>query len=153
VGVVGALYHICAAAHDDHAPMEVLTNIFIDEPTGRLYKALVESHLANHVSASCYAWHDPGVLEIGAQVSSGNPLPPVRDAMIQVLENLATEKITTEEVDRAKRKLQKSIELLLTNSNQVGTALSESIAAGDWRLLLLRRDRLAKVTPEDVARV
>jgi zinc protease len=31
--------------------------------------------------------------------------------------------------------------------------LSESIASGDWRLMFLRRDRLAKVTPADIGRV
>jgi zinc protease len=153
VGVVGAVYHICAAAHEDHPALAVVSEILATEPTGRLYKALVESHMANQVSASCSAYHDPGILEIDADVASGNPLPPVRDTMIRVLESLATEKITDEEVDRAKRKLLKGIELLLTDSNRVGTALSESIAAGDWRLLFLRRDRLAKVTPADVTRV
>src|SRR5437762_1097735 len=153
VGVVGAMYHVCAGSHEDHPAVEVLSDILDAQPTGRLYKALVESHLANRVSASASAWHDPGVLEIAADVSSGNALPPVRDAMIRVLESLATEKITDEEVDRAKRKHLKSIELLLNDSNRVGTALSESIASGDWRLLFLRRDRLAKVTPADVTRV
>jgi zinc protease len=153
VGVVGAMYHVCAGAHEDHPAVEVLSDILAAEPTGRLYKALVESHLANQVSASALGWHDPGILEINAEVPSGNQLPPVRDAMIGVLESLATEKITDEEVERGKRKLLKSIGLLLNDSNQVGTALSESIASGDWRLLFLRRDRLAKVTAADVARV
>jgi zinc protease len=153
VGVVGAMYHVCAGPHEDHPAVEVLADILTTEPTGRLYKALVESRLANQVSASALAWHDPGVLEIAAEVATGNALPPVRDAMTRVVESLATEKITDEEVDRAKRKLLKGIELMLTDSNRVGTALSESIAAGDWRLLFLRRDRLAKVTPADVTRV
>jgi zinc protease len=153
VGVVGAMYHVCAGSHEDHPAVEVLTDILDAEPTGRLYKALVETHLANQVSASALAWHDPGILEIAAQVASGNPLPPVRDAMVRVVESLAKEKITDEEVERAKRKLLKGIELLLNDSNRVGTALSESIASGDWRLLFLRRDRLAKVTPADVSRV
>jgi zinc protease len=153
VGVVGALYHICAAAHEDHPALEVLNDMLVSEPTGRLYKALVETHLANQVSGTCYAWHDPGVLEIAAEVASGKPLPPVREAMIRTLESLASGKISDEEVDRGKRKLGKGIELLLNDSNRVGTALSESIAAGDWRLLFLRRDGLAKVTTADVARV
>src|SRR5947199_4981 len=92
-------------------------------------------------------------MSVYADLSVANPRPPWRDGMIRVLESLATEKITDEEVERAKRKLLKGIELLLNDSNRVGTALSESIASGDWRLLFLRRDRLAQVTPADVSRV
>src|SRR5205807_5632845 len=36
---------------------------------------------------------------------------------------------------------------------QVSIVLSEAAATGDWRLLFLDRDRIRKVTPEDVARV
>ena len=47
----------------------------------------------------------------------------------------------------------KNIDLALNNSDQVGLTLSESIAAGDWRLFFLHRDRLRKVTPEEVSQV
>src|SRR5205085_929841 len=52
VGVVGAMYHVCAGSHEDHPAVEVLADILDAEPTGRLYKALVDTHLANRVSAS-----------------------------------------------------------------------------------------------------
>ena len=35
----------------------------------------------------------------------------------------------------------------------VGLTLSESAAAGDWRLLFLERDDIKKVTEQDVLRV
>jgi zinc protease len=47
----------------------------------------------------------------------------------------------------------KSIELALNSSDQVGITLSEFIGAGDWRLFFLHRDRLRKVTTENVAQV
>jgi zinc protease len=153
VGVVGAVYHICAGSHEDYPAVDVLNEILVSEPTGRLYKALVDSKLANQVTGTASSYHDPGVLELRAQVSSGKPLEPVRETLVQTLESLATQPPTPEEVERGKRKLLKDIELHLTNSNEVGTALSESIAAGDWRLLFLHRDRLAGVKPADVARV
>src|SRR4029453_10169562 len=60
---------------------------------------------------------------------------------------------TAEEVDRAKARILKEVELALTNSASVGLTLSESIASGDWRLLFLGRDQLEKVEPADVLRV
>ena len=47
----------------------------------------------------------------------------------------------------------KNIELLLNSSDRVGLQISEWAALGDWRLLFMNRDRLRKVTVEDVQRV
>jgi zinc protease len=41
----------------------------------------------------------------------------------------------------------------LNDSNRVGVAISNWAAMGDWRLLFLQRDRIAKVTTADVKRV
>src|SRR5437764_109775 len=68
VGVTGALYHIPAGPHADFPALEVLENILSSQPSGRLYKALVTSKKANSVSATAFPCHDPGVLEILAEV-------------------------------------------------------------------------------------
>jgi zinc protease len=47
----------------------------------------------------------------------------------------------------------KDIELTLNSADRVGLELSEWIGAGDWRLFFLNRDRIRKVTPEDLKRV
>src|SRR5262249_11589575 len=49
VGVVGIIYHISAGAHDDFAAVQVLNNLLVSEPSGRLYQALVPSKKANSV--------------------------------------------------------------------------------------------------------
>ncbi|HEY7309068.1 MAG TPA: pitrilysin family protein, partial [Gemmataceae bacterium] len=41
----------------------------------------------------------------------------------------------------------------MTRSNRIGISLSEWASRGDWRLMFLHRDRVAKVTPADVSRV
>ncbi|HEV3119189.1 MAG TPA: pitrilysin family protein, partial [Gemmataceae bacterium] len=153
VGVVGAVYHIPAGSHEDFPAVEVLEELLTREPAGRLYQALVVSKKASTVSGSAFAWHDPGVLQLTAQVVPGKPLEQTRDTLLSVLEQLATAKITEEEVERAKRKLLKDRELRLTDSGRVGIELSEWGAQGDWRLFFLHRDRLAKVSVADVNRV
>src|SRR5262249_6939980 len=102
VGVVGVLYHIPAAAHEDFAAVSLLNSILTNEPSGRLYKALVETKKANRVYGMAFAWHDPSVMSISAQVDPKNSLDAVRDTMIDVLEKLPAEKFTAEELDRAK---------------------------------------------------
>ena len=44
-------------------------------------------------------------------------------------------------------------ELATTDPNRLAIELSEWAAQGDWRLYFLHRDRLEKVTPEDVKAV
>jgi zinc protease len=153
VGAVGAVYHIPAAAHEDFAPLEVLATMLTMQPSGRLYQALVASHKANGVAASAEGNHDPGVLEVLVQVGPATPLEGVRDTLLKELEGLTPESITTADVERARRKLLNNFEDLMRDPNRVGIFLSNWAAKGDWRLFFLHHDRLAKVTPDDVARV
>jgi zinc protease len=153
VGAVGAVYHIPSGAHPDFAAVEVLKEALVPEPSGRLYKALVETKKASSLHGFAVPSYDPGVLAIGALVDRGQPVEEIRDVMLDVLEKLAANKITAEEVARAKAKLLRDREQRMTQSNRIGTELSEWAAQGDWRLLFLHRDRVSRVTVDDVNRV
>jgi zinc protease len=153
VGVVSALYHIPAGCHEDFPAIELLTDILVSEPNGRLYKALVASKKAGSVRGVAFSWHDPAVIQLSAQVDSKESLDGVRETMTNVLERLQADPIRDDEIDRSKRKLLKNIELALARSNRVGIELSEWAGQGDWRLMFLHRDRLGKVTTSDVIRV
>jgi len=153
VAVVGVLYHIPAASHDDHAACEVLARVLGATPTGRLYKLLVETRKATKVMAEATGWHDPGMVDITVRVSDGTMPAEVRNIIIHELENLAHKPVTDEEVNRAKKRYLAERERALTKSKSICLELSEWIGAGDWRLLFLYRDRVAKVTPDDVMRV
>jgi zinc protease len=153
VAIVGSLYHIPPAAHPDFEPVDVLDTILSSAPTGRLYKALVETKKAARVSGGAFALHDPGVVGFSAEVAVGQDPQAVLDELNQVVESVAQEGVTAEEVQRAKDKLLKDRELNTTESSQIAIELSEWAAMGDWRLFFLYRDRLEKVTPDDVKRV
>ncbi|MFL5240959.1 MAG: M16 family metallopeptidase [Gemmataceae bacterium] len=153
VGVAGLLYHIPAAAHGDFPAIEVLANLLLDEPNGRLYKALVTTKKAARVSGNAFGWHDPGVVEVSAQLESGQSPEVARDALIETLEDLSNHPATQEEVDRAKRQIAKDITLTLTKTKNLAIQLSDWEAKGDWRLFFLFRDQVARVTPADVDRV
>ena len=152
VGAVGALYHVPAGPHPDYPALELLEDALTSAPSGRLYKALVESKKASRVSGSIYAWHDPGVLEFLAKVDPKG-LDPARDAMLETLEDLYKNPITEEEVTRGKNSYKSYVEQVLSNTDKFAVRLSEWAAAGDWRLFFLHRDRIEKVTAEDVNRV
>ncbi|MCH7812944.1 MAG: insulinase family protein, partial [Planctomycetes bacterium] len=71
VAAAGLVYHIPAGPDPDFAAVQILSGVLTDQPSGRLYKALVESGLATSVSGSPYRWAEPGVPDIMAQGSPG----------------------------------------------------------------------------------
>ncbi|RZK31056.1 MAG: insulinase family protein, partial [Hymenobacter sp.] len=132
---------------------DVLVDVLTNQPSGRLYKALVESKKAASTWGFAPTLHDPGFAYFYADVRQGRSLDSARTAMFGALDGLAQSPVTAEEVDRAKTKLLKDIELMFQKSDELGLTLSEYIATGDWRLVYLYRDNLRKVTPADVQRV
>ena len=146
-------YHIAAASDPDSAVFDVLSFILGDAPSGRLYKALVEGKLASRVDASEYELHDPGMFLLSAEMLKTQDFKTVEDTLFRVVDNLSKEPPTAEEVARAKNNILKNFELAATNTASIARALSENIGSGDWRLRFLDRDRIEKVTPEDVVRV
>ncbi|GIW85797.1 MAG: peptidase M16 [Isosphaeraceae bacterium] len=155
VGLAGLMYHVPSSVHPEAPAIEILTRILADEPSGRLYKALVETKLASDVSAFRFPTKDPGLIGMVAQIQSKDPkaIEAARDAMIDVVENLAQTGITAEEVDRARQQILKDRELAAADPNRIAIELSEWGAQGDWRLYFIWRDRIEKVTPEQVAEV
>jgi zinc protease len=151
--VLLAGYHIPAGSHPDYAPVEVLTRILGDQPSGRLHKALIDTKLVANAQAFGFQFREPGMMFAYAQLRANGPVDSARAALERTLDAAATAPVTAEEVARAKTALLKNIDLLLANSEQVGFVLSEWAAMGDWRLMFLHRDRLEKVTPADVQRV
>lgn len=153
VQAIGAAYHICAGSHEDMPALEVLADIMDATQTGRLYKALVETQMATQVSASAEDLFDPGLMIFDAEVEAKKPLDPVRKTLLETLDGMASSDISKEEVERAKNSFLKRFETLMGDSGRVGVVISNWAAQGDWRLIFLHRDRMKKVTPEDVKRV
>jgi zinc protease len=153
VQVMMAAYHVPPGSHEDFAAVEVLADWLGKEPAGPLYKAVVETKKASGVSAGAYQLREPGLLSVVAEVRTGSSLEEAQKAVLKVVEEAALKGPTAEEVTRSKTALLKQFELQMNNPQSVGVGLSEWAAAGDWRLMFLFRDRIEKVTADDVKRV
>src|SRR5687767_2991976 len=127
-----------------------MSQVFGHNPSGRLYKALVLEKKASSVFAFDFQWREPTLAILGAEVRQADSLDAAKDALLQTIESIGTNPPTKEEVERARAQLLKNIDLALNNSDLIGLTLSEFIGAGDWRLYFLHRDRLRKVTTEQV---
>jgi len=146
-------FHTPAGSHPDAAPLEVLAAILGETPSGRLYKALVETKKAVSASSDNMDLHDPGLFELSARVPKDGSLDDVEKTMLGVIDGVVKEPPSKAEVERAKARLLKNIELAFNNSQMIAIYLSEWESMGDWRLQFLFRDRIKNVTPEEVARV
>jgi|HubBroStandDraft_1064217.scaffolds.fasta_scaffold00042_85 zinc protease len=151
--VVAALYHIPQSAGDDFPALQVLGDILGDTPNGRLYKALVQQKLAADVGSVTMGLHDPGYALVLAVLEKEQPRDKAVRALIDTVESIRKMPITEAELRRAQRSIANGIERTLNDPAQFGVRLSESVAAGDWRLLFLNRDRVAALTVADVQRV
>ena len=153
VQVVMAAYHIPAGTDKDYAAVDILSQILGDQPSGRIYKALVEKKLAADASAFAFQLREPGVLLAYANVRQMQSLDSASRALMATLDGVVSTPVTKEEVDRARMQLLTQIDLTLNNSERVGLGVSEWASMGDWRMQFLHRDRLKTVTSADVQRV
>lgn len=151
--VVGAAYHIVSAASEDFAACQVLSRILGMEPSGPLYQALVKTKIASSVSNMDIAAHDPGMMLALAEVPNDGDIEKARDILIEEIEKIGKEGVSEDLVKRALKQIFKGRERVFANTEQFAISLSEWQAYGDWRLYFLHRDRLEKVTAEDVKRV
>lgn len=151
--VVALGYHIPGVAHADSAALAVLMDVLGDTPAGRLHKALVETKHAAGVGAGADRLRDRGLATLLLVAPPGGDVGKAEAELVRQVEQLAERPITAEEVAQAKQRIATAYEKTLNDVGAVAMALTESIAAGDWRLFFLQRDRIAAVTADDVNRV
>ncbi len=137
-----AAYHIPDGGNPDAASLEVLGSILGEASSGRLYKALVDNKKAAQVFDFELQLDEPGLLMLGAMLNKTDSLEAARTAMLDTIDGVVKEPPSKEEVDRARNRLMKDMDMNLRDSERIGLFISEWNAKGDWRLLFLNRDRL-----------
>jgi len=153
VQYVMAAYHVPPGAHEDFAGVDLLAHVLGNAPSGRLYRALVESARAARVAVAPFQLQEPGVLLAYAEVRADQALDSVRAILVRTLDDLAANPPTDQEVERARASRLRDIQLTINNSESVGIGLTEWAATGDWRLMFIHRDRIRAATTADVGRV
>ena len=154
--LAGVVYHVPAGAHPDAAALIVLHNILTDSPSGRLYRDLVEPGLASAVDKGdpdLMLLAEPGVFEIIIQGAPGQDINELGGELSRLVESAGLEPVTDREVELAKARLMKKMRPVMNDAGGLGTHLANWVAMGDWRLFFLHRQRLGRVTRDDVERV
>ncbi len=154
VQLVVVAYHGPAALHPDKRALDFAVQVLSATPTGRLHKELVETGMAAQVFGFGWTTHDPGFIGFGAVVRKGQPLEPVRNKLIEIVENsLRRTAPTAEEMDRVRRQAETEAERTLNDPQAIGVRLSEYMAVGDWRLFFQFRNAMQSVPSAAVQQV
>ena len=151
--LVAAVYRIPPAIHEDFPAIELATLILSDAPSGRLYKALVPDGLASSVFGFSRDMYAPGTVMFGAQLDPGMSTDKALGVLTQTLETVAQHPMSAEDLERARSQWLNSWDQVYSDVQRLGTALSEPISLGDWRMFFKLRDRIQAVTLEHVQRV
>jgi zinc protease len=152
VQILMAGYHAPAGAHEDFVPLQFAAEALADEPAGRLYKALVQTGLASQVGADTSQLRDPGMVIFFALVRQDASLDEARAVMMKTIDDLRTNPVTAEEVERTRNQALSGFERQMNNTQSVAVQLSNWASIGDWRLMFLDRDRVRQATAADVQR-
>ncbi len=147
----GLVYHVPAGTHPDYPAVELMAEVLTSEPSGHVYKALVEGGKTSSIFGFSAPLREPGFLLMLTGMRTDQDTRAILDEMIAITEGVAS-KITNADVERVKTRKLKDIKMALANSGQIGIELSEWAAQGDWRMFFLHRDRIKAVSTDDVRR-
>jgi len=147
-------WHAVPFANQDLYALDVMDSVLNDR-TGRLYKALVESKkLATGEPYSSFnAMKYGGSLEVGAELADGVDHQMVEDALLAEIEILKTQPVPERELQKVKNQsLANSYRRLQSNFYLLLQLLLYDVW-DDWQFLNDSPAKIQAVTAEDVQRV
>ena len=146
-------WHVPGVGHPDYAVAEVLADVMASNPSGRIYKALVDTREAASVFGDVVSSQDPNLLFVRVRMRLDQSLDSVNAKVLRMVDSASRSPFSAEEVTRARTSLLRNLELQMSVPEEFAIHLGNWAAGGDWRLMLLHRDRIARATPDDVRRV
>jgi zinc protease len=146
-------WHIPHGLHPDLPALSVLAQVLGDGVTSRLHRRLVETNRCLGVNAYALELHDPGVLQIAASLAPGVEHREVEDAIRDEIAALRRSPPDAGEVARARIQMRTDLAFHRSSPGQILSALTESVAMGDWRRFSRELELVSAVEAEDVLRV
>lgn len=151
--IVSAAYHAAAYADKDYAALDALIEVLTADPSGYLYKSLVENQKVSSLWAFSPTVRDAGLVYFHFDVPKDKDLEATKNVVRSELDKIATISYTEQDLARAKAKLLKQIENTKNNTINKAIGYTEIVGAGGYKLAFLYRDNVEKLSLADLNRV
>nr|WP_299405254.1 pitrilysin family protein [Acaryochloris sp. IP29b_bin.148] len=150
-------YHRPAISDPDHVIYDLIASLLSDGRTSRLYKSLVESQKIA-LSAEGFSGFPgdkyPNLMLFYSLTAPGHTVDEVATALKTELDQLKTELVDIQDLDRLKTQARAGLLRSLDSNSGMARLLTEyDVKTGDWRNLFSELEKIEAVTPEDVQRV
>ncbi|MBD3335673.1 MAG: hypothetical protein GF355_09170 [Candidatus Eisenbacteria bacterium] len=152
-GVIIA-YHAPPSDHFDTKVLQVIENVIFIGESSRCYQACVYGNpLALYVSGGIYFRKDPSTFWIQAMCRPGATAEALRDTIFTVLEDLKTEPVPEDELQKAKNQILAGEMFAQTRNFELGYRLGSWECRSSWRDGVRFAEDCLSVTAEDIQRV
>ncbi len=151
--IIAAAYHTAAYADQDFAALAALNEILTGNPSGYLYKSLVETQIISSLWAYSPETRDPGVMYFNFDLPKEKNVFLTEKLVKAELDKVATNNYTEADLQRAKSKLLKQISDIKNNTIDYAIALTEIVGSGNYKLAFLYRDHVENLKLADIKRV
>ncbi|MFN3861012.1 MAG: M16 family metallopeptidase [Roseateles sp.] len=148
-----AAYHVPAITHPDTPALLVYGLLMSLQPSGQLYKQLVETKIAVAAGFAGGGGADPGTASAFAVLPPGADVDKAEALLLDLAEGRKDQPFDASELARVRDIAVNSYRQQMKNPEALIQQISGLIAAGDWRLLFQLMEDIPKVTLADVARV
>ncbi len=148
-------WKVPAAKHNDIVALKLLGKILSDGASSRMYRELVYTkELAQYAAGDVLTQVDNSQFYLWAAARPGVNIDSVERAMLEVVERVKSNGVTTKELDRAKAQAESESVGRLKKAHGIAGLLGWSLMYhGDWRPALTELDRLRAVSALDIQRV
>ncbi|HSD06167.1 pitrilysin family protein, partial [Flavobacterium sp.] len=107
---IGMAYHTPSFSDKEFAANDALISIITNNPSGALYKALVETKLSTNVYGYTISLRDPGYSYFACEISKDKDINTVQKAFLETMNSVPSMTFTEEDLTRAKNELLKQFE-------------------------------------------
>ncbi|WP_296216687.1 M16 family metallopeptidase [Pseudomonas sp. UBA2684] len=145
-------YPLPGATDPANSALAALPDMLAGEPHGRLYQTLVVPGQASAVTALQQAFGQGGYMLFAVLLTPGQSRDELQKALLEQVEGIARNPLDLEELQRFQDSARHAKAQILASHGALSDVLAESVAVGDWQLLLRRQAQFAQLSAVDVQR-
>ena len=152
--MMAKLWHIPNMIHDDYPALAVVGKLLSSGKTSVLYERLFNTAKVTNLFADVYNCRDMGSFEFFGQLAGSVSFEEIDAILSAALHELANGKITADQIQIVKNTIERDTYHSATTPDSLAQKLGDAfINTGDLAFQLNLVERIARVTPGDVARV